>query len=338
MRTLITSHRLGARVYQVAIYVGLIGLAVKTKAKFRSYRLGKSQARSSSAEFSESRPKSTDVRAYSSNETGQVLPLSWWYNGVTPNFGDWLSPFIVSRLHAGPVSWVNPASNKPNYHLVGLGSIGHFTQSTSVVVGTGVLNLRSPISSTAHFLSVRGPISSTILEQLGGPKVNRFGDPAVILPKLLSLETVSVGGKVAVVRHLSESMIPLTLPEDWEELSIAVSGELDLVDLIMRLRSYKYVVTSALHILIACQSFGIPCAVVRFSGDKGKVRRDEMKFLDYADGVGVRQVIPQFVSSALPQSHIASMVTNEQIPDSSVERVHEALLEGIDVTLRRLRR
>jgi hypothetical protein len=52
------------------------------------------------------------------------------------------------------------------------------------------------------------------------------------------------------------------------------------------------VITSAMHVMITCHSYGIPCALVTFEGYEENVHGSGIKYEDYALGAGVEVMEP----------------------------------------------
>jgi hypothetical protein len=227
--------------------------------------------------------------AYASgDDPSPPLSLVWWPRPFPGNFGDWLSPFVLHRNTGHRVQFQPPtaATNAPN--LVMIGSIGRFIQPRSVVVGTGASRNDIELNPGATFVSVRGPLTADVVNRNGGPVVDSFGDPGLLLARLLPVERLCTNGRLALVRHHTHTDLPITLPDNMDEHSVLVSSPAAIAAFVATLCGYDGVVTSAMHVMITCHSYGIPCALVTFRGFEGAVHGTGMKYRDYALGAGLR--------------------------------------------------
>ncbi|MEK9536560.1 MAG: hypothetical protein VWZ99_05385, partial [Aquiluna sp.] len=97
--------------------------------------------------------------------------LTWWAKPFPGNFGDWLSPLIISHYSKAKVLIQPPTKPTGKKHLIALGSIGRFIQSSAVVVGTGISTDDVQLSRKAKYVSVRGPITAKALRDSRGPEI-----------------------------------------------------------------------------------------------------------------------------------------------------------------------
>lgn len=249
------------------------------------------------------------------------LPVCWWFNPAPGNFGDWLSPYIISKLTGHNVNLVTPNSMKnfkqPN--IVSVGSIGKFANDFSIVIGSGVSRKDTTLNKNAKYLSLRGPLTGEVLEASGGIDPKIYGDPAIIMPQIFKCERVN-NGRTAFVRHFSHLELDIKLTDEIDEISILISSCLDIENFIFTLNQYDRVITSAMHCYIICQSYGIPCALVSWDEGAPKVAGDGMKYLDYALGVGVKPVAPVSISRELCDFDFDNFISNERV---SIEKIDE---------------
>lgn len=261
-----------------------------------------------------------------------ALPLLWWDKPYPGNYGDWLSPLVFHDALKRPVCFQRHDEIGAKSHLIGIGSIGRFAQASSIVVGAGFSRADAKIAPDATYISLRGPYSAQLVAAAGGPQVERFGDPAAILPCLIPLDRpASTNGRLALVRHFAHRNISLRLPEQVDELSVLLSRRADIEAFIARLGQYDAVLTSAMHVYITCQAYGIPVALITFDGFEGAVAGDQMKYRDYAAGVGLPERMPQTVGHDLRQRALADLVEHDRIPKAAMDEIHEALSEAAAV-------
>ena len=266
---------------------------------------------------------------YASRNSSQTLRLAWWSKPFPGNFGDWLSPLILAQFTDSRIvlqSPVKPASKK---HLISLGSIGRFIKSNSVVLGTGVSSLDIELNRKAEYVSVRGPLTAELLKRSGGPTVTSYGDPGVLLSDVYDLKRGATNGRVAFIRHFSHTGVPMQLPDNFDELSVMRSRPQDIESFVKALLAYDQVVTSAMHVMITCQSYGIPCALVSFEGAEDNVHGTGIKYEDYALGAGVEVMNPTIVPADLRRFDYQSLVRSIQVSESKKAEVREATREAL---------
>lgn len=265
---------------------------------------------------------------------GQVsedaLRLHWWDKPYPGNYGDWLSPLILGKLTARPVRFQRHDEADAPPHLMALGSIGRFAQTSSILVGTGISRSDAALAPDATYISLRGPYSAQAVAAAGGPKVERFGDPAAILPRLFPHpHPANSNGRIALVRHFSHRSIPLRMPEHVDELSILRSGRDAILALIHKLHEYDAVLTSAMHVYITCHAYGIPVALVTFEGHENAVHGDQVKYRDYAAGIGLPERMPIPIGPDLRRRALLDLVEHDRISETAMDEVTAALHDAV---------
>jgi len=267
--------------------------------------------------------------SYSSKPNDKKIYLAWWENPYPGNYGDWLAPYIFNHYTQDRIIFQGLTTRAIKKHIVSLGSVGRFIKSSSVVVGTGVSSVKYPLNTKADYVSVRGPHTADLLLKSGGPKVESFGDPGVVLSKILPVTRSATNGRVALVRHHTHLQAPVHLPSNFDELSVLLSHPDEIVAFIKKLNEYESVVTSAMHVLITCQSYGIPCALVVFKGFEEYVHGDGIKYIDYALGAGVKAISPTPINPNLDWKEIKPLIETITVSDSKIAEVEAAIKEGL---------
>ena len=260
---------------------------------------------------------------------GAPLRLHWWDKPYPGNYGDWLSPLILATATGRPV--VHQRHDEPGAapHLMAVGSVGRFAQGSTIVVGTGISRADTALPPDAQYISVRGPHTAQAVALAGGPRIERFGDPAVVLPRLFPVpRPASTNGRLALVRHFAHRSIPLRLPEPVDELSILRAGRAEILDLIQRLAGYDAVLTSAMHVHITCQAYGIPVGLITFEGHEDAVHGDRIKYRDYAAGALVPEHLPVPVGLDLRHRRLEDLVEHDRVPQGIVDNVASALADA----------
>lgn len=267
---------------------------------------------------------------YTARPKGAPIRLVWWEKPYPGNFGDWLSPLVFHRMtNDRKVMFVPPNGKASKTHLLGLGSIAKFANSRSIVVGSGASQRDAVLDPAATYISVRGPITAEILRAAGGPDVDSFGDPGVLMPRVMPIARGATNGRIALVRHYAHRKLFLKLPDTIDEHSLVMSDARTIEALITTLAGYDAVITSAMHIYIVCQSYGIPCALVTFASGEGMVHGDGMKYIDYARGAGVPEVTPTVIELDMRDRDFDNLITDDVVPQTKMDEVEAAIAAGV---------
>jgi hypothetical protein len=212
---------------------------------------------------------------------------------------------------------------------VSLGSIGRFIKNNSVVIGTGISQEEIKLSPKAKYISVRGPITAKVLKASGGPEVTAFGDPGIAISKVIKVKRGKTNGRIAFVRHFSHAPFPMQLPKNFDELSVLMSRPEDITKFVKKLNQYDAVVTSAMHVMITCQSYGIPCALVTFEGHEENVHGTGIKYEDYALGAGVEVMNPSVVPVDLRKFKYQKLIRDIKVSEAKKQEVLEHIRLGL---------
>lgn len=265
-----------------------------------------------------------------------VVPLAWWPRPFPGNFGDWLSPLVVSEVSGCPVRYVSPTARSSEPHLVAVGSIGRFVKPQSIVVGTGISSTDIVLDPAARYVSVRGPVTAQLLAECGGPSVERFGDPGALLSRIYPVERTETNGRLALVRHFTHARVPIALPGEVDELDVLMSHPGTIKSFVESLHQYDGVVTSAMHVMIVCHSYGIPCALVTFEGFESTVHGTGVKYRDYSLGAGLASVHePAVVPMDLRREDLRGRLSDERISDEKLDEIDDAVRAAVAAFLER---
>ncbi|MDR9363374.1 MAG: polysaccharide pyruvyl transferase family protein [Microbacteriaceae bacterium] len=266
---------------------------------------------------------------YSAKESDNSIKLAWWAKPHPGNFGDWLSPLIFSHFTDAKIIYQPPTKPKGSKHLFAVGSIGRFIGSKSVVVGTGVSDQEISMSRSADYVSVRGPLTAETVKNSGGPEITAFGDPGLVISEVMPIKRGKTNGKIALVRHFTHSSIPLKLPDNIEELDVLVGSPESIKEFLTKLNKYDAVITSAMHVMIACQSYGIPCGLITFKGYEENVHGTGIKYIDYAKGAGVKVLKPKAVGNDFTAFDYQKLINDIKVSDSKKQEVIGHIKAGI---------
>lgn len=215
------------------------------------------------------------------------LQMFWWPKPMPGSFDEWLSPYMVHASTRRGVQFVSLTGKvEVPPHLVLGGSLASHLRPNSIAAGTGVSKLDSRVNPVAHFVSVRGPLTARVVRRNGGPEVDSFGDPRLLIRRVHRIGIGQTNGRLAFVRNHSDADIPFELPRVMDEHPIGGSKPEQIVAAINTLARYDGVVTTSLGVAVICHSYGIPCALAVFE-ESPRAKRVDMEFRDYLLGAGL---------------------------------------------------
>ena len=201
------------------------------------------------------------------------------------SFADSMVPDIIQRILRHKLSSINGRTLErrniidklkviflPKYkryksskHLLTLGSIFHHAKSGDIIWGTG-FNPRWQNSKQKDFWldirAVRGPLTKEyVINELGLPCPEVYGDPALLLPILFPQMKAKGGqGILILAQHNDEHFLfqneaQLRYPE---LLFCQRINKLSWNEIVERILKADYVISSSLHGIIIAEAFGIP--------------------------------------------------------------------------------
>lgn len=207
------------------------------------------------------------------------------------NFGDALSPIVVRSLGLS-VTW----SRLDRANLTAIGSLLDLykyvdSSPDALVWGSG---LRGPqtegeraviLAKVGRFLAVRGPMTR---RGLGLPEGTPVGDPGILAPLAFDGRAPARSTAPAVLPHYrawssasSRSEIAALRALGFTVIQPNLSAE----KVVQKIRACSRLYTSSLHGAIIADSFGIPAAMLSFSGPPLS-GESEFKYRDYFESVG----------------------------------------------------
>ncbi|HRQ58956.1 MAG TPA: polysaccharide pyruvyl transferase family protein [Azoarcus taiwanensis] len=212
-------------------------------------------------------------------------PLALHWARSKPNFGDVLAPLICAELSRRPIQWA-PVER---CDLVALGSLLQrvkegFWRKRVHVWGAGFIEPVRRHPSRHFFHAIRGRYSAELVSNIADDVV--FGDPGLLADLLLDQGVIPEKRcRCAIIPHYKDKGHPAIA-----EVIKAVA-DVEIIDVfappmetLERIRAAEFVLSSAMHGLIAADSLGVPNAWIRLSGG---VRGGDFKFRDYYSVFGI---------------------------------------------------
>ena len=206
------------------------------------------------------------------------------------NFGDELSPLIVSFLTGQKVERSDPMS----CDLTGTGSIlDRFTRPKGrfltglrksllgreiAVWGTGLIQDKGPRRHNLRLLAVRG---NQTRDAMTKDSSLTLGDPGLLVGRMI--RKPATRSPIGVVPHYTDRSDPMVQALRAMPGVKIIDVDGDAMAVVRDIAACGVVLSSSLHGLIVADSFGIPNHHLRFGG---RVKGGDFKFLDYASAIG----------------------------------------------------
>lgn len=229
------------------------------------------------------------------------MNLFWSNNPAVPNFGDDINPWVFSRIFNSEARYSGPGRESP--HVVGIGSILHYANGNSIIVGTGFIRERDDVvSPPSRIVSVRGRLTRDKLLRSGIKCPEAYGDMALLLPEIYN-PSIKKTHKLGIIPHYIDKCLPCLsdakekMPEA-KIIDIQNTNHLELIDEIL---SCELIASSTLHGIIVADAYGIPTAWLEFSEN---VIGNGFKFRDYFSSVGTDGKEPLRIGSSIEPQKI----------------------------------
>lgn len=244
--------------------------------------------------------RNTPMRLYFENNTASIdlenrsihglTPVFYWDG--TPNFGDLIGPYLISKITGKPVL------NIINLQYSGIMSVGSILNMINrkgmVIWGSGlmqeltnerIMNLKK---CNPKILSLRGRNTAKQLLEAGisVPDQSFYGDPALILPSFYS-PSISFPKDIGVCPHFTHKSYFLNYTTDKDNINI-IDVQNDVETVIDSICSSTVCISTSLHGLIIAQAYGIPWIWLEIIDDNldGK----DFKFKDFFSTLDEAQV------------------------------------------------
>ncbi|MBR5599106.1 MAG: polysaccharide pyruvyl transferase family protein [Alphaproteobacteria bacterium] len=263
------------------------------------------------------------------------------------NFGDAINPILFNRLTGLEAKF----SKRYNAQISGIGSIMHhltksrpfgnlynFIAPEIAVWGSGFkTEAKGKNESFNHrrmkFLALRGEITKSRVENIINRKLDiPLGDPGLLFNRLIDKKQEKKY-HTAIIPHTADMDNPIF--KKLEE-KLPNSKVLNLrgnpIDVLYEIASAEFVLSTAMHGLIAADSLGIPNKWLEVSD---KVEGNGYKFRDYYSAFGIKDVVPLRLEEAtISQNDIEDFCNSYKISLDDVKRlgdgVYKALIDWVD--------
>ena len=215
------------------------------------------------------------------------IGLWWWEQPYPGNLGDMINPYIVEKLTGTPPFFTNASPR-----ILAVGSIAKFARAGDHVWGAGVSSSITEITPEAHFRAVRGPLTREVVLAAGGHCPPIYGDAAWLLPRLHVPAPAGPKRRIGLIRHFTHSDVPVTLGDDAVDIPILRAGYEGIEAFLAEMAGCEAILSTSLHGVIIANAYGIPARWCTFSGSARQIHGDGLKFDDYFQSIGRRDMSP----------------------------------------------
>ena len=284
------------------------------------------------------------------------------------NFGDSLNPILMHLLTGLKINHKNFNEDVPRLAAIGT-ILQDFSKGSLNVWGTGLdvtktsvapgLKCFDPTKTGVDYKihAVRGAVTDSVLKAFGIKTNGVFGDPAILLRKMLKSYIGSErNNKIGVVCHLSEleSYDDSNVPkkdikryefesDDIKLISTIVKPSANsILEKIKEIASCSYILSTSLHGLIIADIFDIPCAYL----SSANMSHGEYSIYDYRGFIdhrfrdyysGMRQLtMPVFFApktKAINVSEAIAFLSCAWKPLKFVDEIAEELVSAFPLSI-----
>lgn len=280
------------------------------------------------------------MKRYRKFAEGEKIRLIYWTE--VKNFGDYLSPYIVSKLSDSEILHKNGALSVLNYikcliryphlihkfvapfqkNLLAAGSVLNISNSKSIIWGSGFMN-RDDRFYGGYASAVRGLLSERKMVEMGGMRCGVYGDPGLLLP-LIYHPDIEKTYKVGIIPHWRETDWFLANFPERHIIDLRTDNVEAVVDDIL---SCENILSTSLHGLIVSHSYGIPALWIK----RGYINTDGFKFEDYFSSVDIDRYegftdIEGILSSESSIDNLFEANSTKSLPNCSLQYIWRNLL------------
>ena len=247
--------------------------------------------------------------------------LARWFAKVK-NFGDLLAPFLIeNRSGKRPVnlmhvwrgrnllkynvwdeasreSFIQRLSLRPKPEYVTVGSVlgwSDWRSDVQVIWGAGFMFPHGALKHRPRRIhAVRGHFSLGLIPQGWRHDIPALGDPGLLVADFLDLPSAKPRNRIGVIAHYKQTTHPVMKQiENHPDFKI-ISIQQDVDKFVEDIAECETVLSSAMHGLIACDSYGIPNRWINFDEllDGGT-----FKFQDYYSVFSDGQDFPDMIDA-----------------------------------------
>lgn len=247
-----------------------------------------------------------------------MKPIKLHWASSKPNFGDCLSPKIVEAVSGRAVKY----AKIKDCDLVAVGSLlqrlnYRFWSRKVHIWGAGFIESGATVNCRHHVHAVRGPLSRARLGLSDRDVV--YGDPGLLSDRLIDGKVIKKKHRLVIIAHYKDKSSPYFSELCQANPSARIVDIFSGVDEVLNeIAASHFVISSAMHGLIAADSLGVPNAHVSLGSD---VRGGGFKFADYYGSLALED-------RCVPIREMTDLLLEECSASFSIEGINR-LKEGL---------
>lgn len=175
-----------------------------------------------------------------------------------------------------------------------------------IIIGCGKIERGGIIGRHKNLicLGVRGPETQKLI-RYDAPVIS---DPGLLISRLFSLKKVSEKKDIGYIIHgVDREFFFKLFPEKKQDL---IDNYSTYEDFLNQLSKYKTVISSSLHGIIFCHSYGIPVCSIRITD---KISGNNFKYIDYYHSIGNKNFKGRH--QVTKDTNFKNLIKNEWQPD-----------------------
>lgn len=233
------------------------------------------------------------IKAWVNVENGKLIPNNW---------GDDLNMYLLPMISKRNVIVANRSLfhilfKKRNYLCIG-SILGDYEDRSSEIWGAGFISEEDTLKAIpCHIHSVRGKYTRNKIIEAGLDCPECYGDPALLAPLYYKPNKPLKRYKMGIIpNHIDSSNLFIKdfLSSRKDCLLINMVEYNNWTDVIDKICSCDYIISSSLHGLIISDAYKIPNSWVYFSNN---IIGGKFKYLDYFSSVDRKETEPIIINS-----------------------------------------
>ncbi len=268
-------------------------------------------------------------------EKTRPIKLYWWRCSQSKygNFGDELTPKILSKIFNQKVVWSDPQ----NCDMIGCGSIiEHINKDDikdKIVWSSGFIqNGNMEIGPGSGFVGVRGKLSEARLKEASAQKLT-LGDLGLLSSYLLDDKNIKKKYSVGIIPHYTELNDPILQTAFFKHNEVKIISPLDKAeDVIQQIAQCDTIISSSLHGLIVADSLHIPNCYLQFP--RHKTVGGLYKYYDYYSVYSndrLKFFYLDEIQNNISPKQVKNIVNSRYIPaDKEIEDIKKNLISSFD--------
>lgn len=234
-----------------------------------------------------------------------------YYPYEDSNYGDMLSVPILR--HYGVDFSIETHYRNANLFMVG--SIIRLATKNSTVLGSGIIRRNESVEASVNYRFVRGPHTRKKILDAGGQCPEIYGDPAVLLPRIIPPANRQKNKIGFVPNYLqdNEQIRNFCKINGWKYIDTVTD---DIEGLTNEITSCEKILASSLHAIIVAHAYGIPACHIRLNAKTP--HGDGIKYKDYYESVGLEHKMYEWKDA---KYQVGTM------PKDNLDRLEEIITE-----------